>query len=391
MATTPPSPSTSSTSPGTSLAPRRAGGQSAVLIRPPAFSIFLDYQPSMLGNVVAVATDDEDDAEPRATLGTVADANNGSSPAHITDDIPESGLPVGIDPTHAITRTDKENILRTAVVHVAVRPRRATPASPQQSTPTVVMRHMRPPRPIVPLQKYRTAYKRFLFSEDLASSRRHISQRLNNRVTRIESETASNLFKGIKRKWKPTTAEFVPNKRPKTVAGRGTPGERPDGESFGERSTYEVPKDISSFRVPQWGATNPVRAPSDVLRLHSMALKREMPKKGKKDANGRTRRELSTADLLTTEVNLRWQFEAMEVDSGSDEAEPEEGDAGLGASVAPAGAPEDTSAINPLDAACVEDTGRLLPVAEFEYKVLDAVVPDVWDTMDYRHTSVITD
>lgn len=127
----------------------------------------------------------------------------------------------------------------------------------------------------------------------------------------------------------------------------------------------------------------------EYLELHSLALKREMPKKGTKGAK-RAQGELRTTDLLTPAVDLRWQLMQMDVDADGDE--PWHVSVGCQASPeAIAEAAEETSAENPLDAACVEETGRLLPKAKIEDERRDTGSEPTWDTMDYREPMVIDD
>ena len=51
----------------------------------------------------------------------------------------------------------------------------------------------------------------------------------------------------------------------------------------------------------------------------------------------------------------------------------------------------DAPANNPLDAACVEETGRLLPKAKLEDERVDTTGAKAWNTMDYREPMVIDD
>ncbi|KAH9895282.1 hypothetical protein C8Q73DRAFT_493899 [Cubamyces lactineus] len=400
MATTQSLPSTSTTLPAdsdTPVIPRRAAGQPAVLTPPPIFSIFRAYQPSALRNVIEVTSDDEDSAEPCTGLANAASASastsNSPSPNNLSGEGPSSDEHAGPNAAHADAPVDKENVPAPPAAVNDAAPYTSDAPPPSQSSTVTRFVSVRPLRPIVPLPKYRTAYRRFLRGKDLANTKSTqatlIAQRLNNRVFKTQSETSRNLLRGIKRKWTPTTAEFVPNKRPETVAGRGTPAERPDGESFSERGAYEVPEKMRGYRVPDCGTMRTVRSPMEYLELHSLALKREMPKKGTKGAK-RAQGGLRTTDLLTPVVDLRWQLMQMDVDADGDE--PWHVSVGCQASPeAIAEAAEETSAENPLDAACVEETGRLLPKAKIEDERRDTGGKPTWDTMDYREPMVIDD
>ncbi|KAJ8488359.1 hypothetical protein ONZ51_g3631 [Trametes cubensis] len=394
-----PRPSSPPSHPRPPVTPLPAAGKRAVLIRPPIFSIFLAYQHSTLRNVVEIPSDDEENAGPCAeqTNATTAGASTKNSPssARLGTEAPESDNPTRANATRANTRLGKENAPTQppAVSNPAPSTSDALPPS-SPSTPTRTARR-RPLRPMVPLRKYCTSYRRFLRGKDLASSNPPqaalVAHRLNNSVLIAHSETSSNLIRGIKRKWTPTTAEFVPNKRPEAVASRGTLSKRPERETFEERDAYEVPEKMRGFRVPEGGRMRTARSPREYLQLHSLALKREMPKKGTKGAK-RARARLRTIDLLTPAVDVRWQLELMKMEVDSDDDEPRRVNAGCQMSAAaPGEADGNTSAKNPLDAACVEETGRLLPKAKLEGERVDTTGAKGWDTMDYREPMVIDD
>ena len=82
----------------------------------------------------------------------------------------------------------------------------------------------------------------------------------------------------------------------------------------------------------------------------------------------------------------------MQMDVDADGDEPWHVSVGCQASPeAIAEAAKETSGENALDAACVEETGRLLPKAKIEDEKLDTGSQPTWDTMDYREPMVIDD
>lgn len=221
-----------------------------MLTPPPIFSIFRAYQPSALRNVIEVPSDEEDNAEPCAEstegehieflyivrrlnvyLAASASTGNSLSPTNHASEGPSSEKPPGPNlsesacvhirvlcshhrqASHADAPVDKENVPALPAAVNDATPSTSDAPPPSQSSTVTRFVSVRPLRPIVPLPKYRTAYRRFLRGKDLANTKSTqaplIAQRLNNRVFKTQSETSRNLLRGIKRKWTPCVSPFA--------------------------------------------------------------------------------------------------------------------------------------------------------------------------------------
>ncbi|KAH9895280.1 hypothetical protein C8Q73DRAFT_835932 [Cubamyces lactineus] len=143
-----------------------------------------------------------------------------------------------------------------------------------------------------------------------------MTQRLSTRP--LDYEIHEELLENLKRKWNPTSEDAEDTPPPKRVCldtNGATPDVEPSHGKFTPRVSYNPPANLRRFRIPQWGSTKEVKTAADVLRVHALAVKREMPRKG---TQGWLEYENRSSDILTTEQDLCWNLEAMEIDDVPD-------------------------------------------------------------------------
>ncbi|KAJ8488365.1 hypothetical protein ONZ51_g3627 [Trametes cubensis] len=288
-------------------------GKRAILPRRKTISSLPEYRPSPLSNEVLQQSPDRH-RNFTPTQRTARDSVTIGGSSTRTRSYPESEY-------GDVLHRDKENVRQSP---------QSTPAlesgtNQQEIAPTLDI-------PLHDLRQYVSAYRRLLPTEVMKEHKSPdsplMTQRLSTRP--LEDEIHEELLENRKRKWNFANEDGEDKPSPKRIclaSNDETPAEGPSQGAFTPRPSYNPPSNLRRFRIPQWGSTKEVKTAADVLRVHSLAVKRVMPRKG---TEGWLEYEQSSADVLTTQQDICWRFEAMEIDdipdASSEENKIEAGD-----------------------------------------------------------------